>query len=177
MSEILTQLSSPAWWFSTILAGVVVNIASNYLFDALRRRGLNFPERAWPKQSILLWVIVAFATLYLFSSLATGLGAEGRLEHFWLLTWMCGIVFFRTMLTYMPRWPAGWSITVLILTGVLIVIGLNVPWMAHYKPITLPFVYFFVAASTALNLVLAAWHYSTLLDQRKGKSDAAQKRQ
>jgi hypothetical protein len=160
MSEIGGFLSSPGWWFSTILVAICVNVASNFLFEKLKSVSWKASMPGAPNENTMLGIIVTYATLTLFAAVVTGLAYTGEIK-LMLFPIFLGIFMFKFMLQYMPRWPVPWVWTTLILQAAFLTLY-SMMVGQQYSTYTTPFVTFFVSSSSAFNLMLGSWHFSNL---------------
>ena len=59
MNDIITELSKPLWWFSVVIAGIIINLFSSYLRDFLDK-SFSCSLAWWHKRSssrMLAWKI------------------------------------------------------------------------------------------------------------------------
>jgi hypothetical protein len=61
ISEIYTLIGSPGWWFASIFVALLVNIASNFIYDAIE------PYRS-RTGTVLLWMIVIAQAILIYLS-------------------------------------------------------------------------------------------------------------
>ncbi len=62
MSEILQEIESPAWWFSTIVVAIIANILANYIYDALKAKVAGNWQFVL---TVSVWIV--FVSLYIAS--------------------------------------------------------------------------------------------------------------
>lgn len=69
MEEIIALLKSPGWWFSTLVAGVVVGLLTNYLQSGKIFAHLQSGKAGLAELGILRWIQVAVSVHILLLSL------------------------------------------------------------------------------------------------------------
>jgi hypothetical protein len=178
MSEVLAQLSSPAWWFSTILVALIVNLASNFLFEAIKKNGIKSFSPTVPQLNNTAWtgIAITYATLYLFSSAVAGIGAQGVPKEFGGVAWTIGTAISYVMVLKIPLWPAAWQFAVYFLTFGFVFALLSTPPKVDYHPASLPFAYFFVAAGMAFLFLSAAWDWKSIKESFEARKQRPIKR-
>jgi hypothetical protein len=62
MTEIKSLLGDPGWWFATIVVALIVNIASSFIYDAIKIRAQKFVSRYF------LWMLVIIHACMIFGS-------------------------------------------------------------------------------------------------------------
>ena len=148
MNEIVSDLGSPAWWFSTIIVALVVNIVAGLAVE--RIKVLSFPSgfRNQLQLSVMVHAVLAATsglfTIYVFAFVAEADSAMGRL--FWL-----GPIVLMTLL--MPPLIFGErdkKVIPVIMLAIFVCVFAYGIWWSGGNSIFIPMAYFYAAAMSMI---------------------------